>query len=265
MKKLLSVVLAVAMVVSLATTAVWAAITPTDGWFASFAGDTYTISSAEDLAAFMATANTFAGKTVVLNADIEVPADAGLTAMADFAGTFDGQGHSIKGLKVALFHKLSGGEVKNLSVIGSEIAATERAGILSNNMAGTVAITNCYIEGTLNSSNNNAGGFTGGGKGVCLRDGDTLFTFSVGDTGGGFGVGLGNGDGFIFTCFGGPDTALTGLFGNVDLRLVDGACGGALSDSFNVSGAVGDVGNIDVEQHKAQFFQFLSHVGFNGA
>ena len=41
MKKLLSVVLAVAMVVSLATTAVWAAVTPTDGWYESFTGDTH--------------------------------------------------------------------------------------------------------------------------------------------------------------------------------------------------------------------------------
>ena len=77
------------------------------------AGDVYSISTAAELLHFMNLANgagrhTFAGATVILTADIdlnpgwEASSDAPVnvwTPIADFQGTFDGQGHVLRGIR----------------------------------------------------------------------------------------------------------------------------------------------------------------------
>ncbi|MBE6591153.1 MAG: hypothetical protein E7646_03865, partial [Ruminococcaceae bacterium] len=176
MKKLLSVVLAVLMVMSLATYAVSAAITPTDGWYDSFTGSVYTIGSAEDLMAFAASTDTFEGKTVLLTADISLndgdAATWGTTAPANkwvskgtFKGTFDGQGHTISGLYGLSFITALSGTIKNLSVKNSYFSGTGNVSAFAGTTPGASKFINCYTNAIINVDGNNGGGFTGDGKG----------------------------------------------------------------------------------------------------
>ncbi|MBQ7485101.1 MAG: hypothetical protein IJT78_00565 [Oscillospiraceae bacterium] len=90
---------------------------PVPKYFGASESDTYTISTAEDLLAFAAVSqsNDFAGWTIKLGADIDLnegwdastaaaPAQAWTpigSQSKPFAGTFDGQGHTISGVYLA--------------------------------------------------------------------------------------------------------------------------------------------------------------------
>ena len=108
-------------------------------------------------------------------------------------------------------------------------------------------------------------GFTGGRLGVRFRDGDAAFAIRFRFTGGGFGLRLGDGDTFRFLRFGGTNTTFTGFFRNIDLRLVDGACGGTFTDGDDVSGFIRNIRDINVQEDKTDFLQFFCDVRFDGA
>ena len=101
--------------------------------------------------------------------------------------------------------------------------------------------------------------------GIGLLYGDTFMLVGGGLAGNGFGLGLGHGDAFLLVSVGLAGRTLANFFGHIDLGAVDRFAGGAFADGVDIPGLVGDVGNIDVEQFKADFVEFLGHVGFDGA
>ncbi|MBQ6824181.1 MAG: hypothetical protein IJP27_05990 [Clostridia bacterium] len=101
----------------------------------------YVINTAEDLAALADLVNngeTFAGKTVKLNADIDLSnkewTPIGTSAHA-FQGTFDGQDHTVSNLvvtgyksNVGLFGFTTNGEIKNLTVENAQVSGRLNVG-----------------------------------------------------------------------------------------------------------------------------------------
>ena len=186
---------------------------PDTSWYKRSAS-TYVLDSVEDFYGFAAltTYNGFAGKTVKLGADITVNsgnAESWATSVPDyvwtpinnFKGTFDGQGHTIRGLygksdtAMGLFTATTNEtviqnlKVKNsyfetsvhgLSAISSNGRGTFRniyadatlvgtggdsagsvGGILGFGMAGPVTIENCWSNCTIKTDGKRAGGILG--------------------------------------------------------------------------------------------------------
>ena len=159
--------------------------------FASGAGtesDPYLISNAGQLAAFRDAVNAgddYDGKYVALGADIDLesaewtPIGVGTrksSGIAEgstpFAGTFDGAGHVISGLKIAstqgadfaigLFGILDGAVVKNLTVADAEVTVpqSELAGILCGMMANDATASGVSVSGSV-SGKAGVGGIAG--------------------------------------------------------------------------------------------------------
>ena len=126
------------------------------------AGDVYSISTAAELLHFMNLANgvgrhTFAGATVILTADIDL--NPGWTAgeeapeqtwtpIACFSGTFDGQGHVLRGIRA--------GETQALA--GSKSEAT--TGLFAS-ISGSVTLKNFRLENSYFTSSRNASALVG--------------------------------------------------------------------------------------------------------
>lgn len=137
----------------------------------------YLIATADDLKQFrdMVNGEDSSALCAKLTADIDLADDAwtpfssksGYVTTA-YAGTFDGDFHTIKGLSVAgssnlgLFSAICGGTIKNLNVIGS-VSATGNyiGGICGKIQYGT--ISNCSFSGSVSSTNAkaNIGGICG--------------------------------------------------------------------------------------------------------
>ena len=168
----LSLILTLAMLVSL-----FAAMLPTANAADEPAAD-LTIATLDDLKALAAAVddgNTYAGKTVVLVADIDASEEnwnpigscTSSTTFAAFAGTFDGQGHTVT-LKIespaekylGLF-AYNSGTIRNVTVRGSISGKGYLGGTCGYN-AGT--ISGCTNYATINSTDAWVGGITGCGK-----------------------------------------------------------------------------------------------------
>ncbi len=94
-------------------------------------------------------------------------------SLGDFAGTLDGNGHTISGLTVSLFDSVtSTGAVKNLGLTNVDISATLVSGGLAVSSAG--AISNCYVTGEITVTDAGYGNF----------DGDAYCGLLVGSNGG---------------------------------------------------------------------------------
>ena len=119
----------------------------------------------------------FAGKTVTLTDNIDLnnekwtPIGIFNDATTQFKGTFDGQNHTVTGLKVeesrkngvGFFGKVYTGTIKNLTVEGSVSASncTYVGGIVGH---GYATITNCTFKGTVGNNNSmQVGGIAGSG------------------------------------------------------------------------------------------------------
>ena len=111
----------------------------------------------------------------VLTADIDLGGAewtpiAGATAYVTYAyaGTFDGQGHSVTGLSVSggsnlgLFGIVNGGTIKNVRVSGTVTGSSYVGGVVGKIQTGTVE--NCSMSGsvTANAKTAYAGGIVGG-------------------------------------------------------------------------------------------------------
>ena len=95
------------------------------------------------------------------------------TESCKYAGTFDGQGHTVSGLYfnntstlyVGLFGYVTGGTISNVGVVDSYIRANEYVGAVVGRLYnGTSTITNCFNEATIYTTNNSyafAGGIAG--------------------------------------------------------------------------------------------------------
>lgn len=159
--------------------------------FASGAGteaDPYLIENASQLAAFRDAVNAgddYDGKYVALGADVDLegaewtPIGAGTrksSGIAEgstpFAGTFDGAGHTVSGLKITstqgadyaigLFGILDGATVKNLTVADAKIAVpqSELAGILCGMLANDSTVSGVSVSGSV-SGKAGVGGIAG--------------------------------------------------------------------------------------------------------
>ena len=102
--------------------------------------------------------NTETSDTVTLCGDVVLTED--WVPIAEFKGTFDGNGHSVTGLTIAdtsagycgMFRKLTGAKVENVK-IDAKVTANGWAGVLAG-LASGAEIQKCTVSGTLTVSNN---------------------------------------------------------------------------------------------------------------
>ncbi len=134
----------------------------------------YVITNAEDWAVIAAaTDKDFAGKTVKLGADIDAAGAALATLFDSFAGTFDGQGHSVSNATVAgnalIADILVGGAtVKNVKFVNIDVTGTDSAGLIAGKFSPksegeTTKISKVNIDenSSVTATGKNAGGFFG--------------------------------------------------------------------------------------------------------
>lgn len=182
-KRALSLLMAVIMVVSLLPTSAWAAETDISA-FPEFTAtsDTSTtkefkISSANSLAALSDAVKADNGRgtynlkgiTFHLANDIELTGTwtpiSNVTYPGDaFAGTFDGNGHTISGLTGSngLFVFVNGATIQNLKVIGTISGTSVNVGGIVSKTQGSVTIENCAFEGSISSSSTSSSAGIGG-------------------------------------------------------------------------------------------------------
>lgn len=190
MKKLLSFCLALLLIAGLAVIPTGAAnetIAPdTALWYGEGDAERFELTCAADFLGFFKKVSEgvdFAGKTVVLTADIDLNPgwDAGTGAAANvltslstavsFAGTFDGQGHTVSGLyartsadhDTGIFGSASAGDdvtIRNVRFLNSCVDLTPkwRCTALMNTAGGRLTIENVYSE-MLVIGKNNTGSF----------------------------------------------------------------------------------------------------------
>ena len=185
-KRVISLLLALVLALGLLPTAAWAAETDVSALPEFSKGaDTSTIqkfkiSSADSLKALATAVKENDGKgaynlkgfTFYLANDIELSDTwtpiSNVTYPADaFAGTFDGNGHTISGLNGSngLFGFVNGATIKNLKVEGTISGPTTGIGGIVGKTQGKVTITNCSFTGSVSTSksgsSNAAGGIVG--------------------------------------------------------------------------------------------------------
>lgn len=140
------------------------------------------IASYDDLLLFKKMVNekgmNFSGETVVLDAGIDMASvenwqPIGNASEKKFAGTFDGQNHTINGLKitggsyVGLFGYLGAATVQNVALVGANVSGVKRVGALVGQIAGNATIKNCSLDATSSvaGSDSNTGGLIGEASG----------------------------------------------------------------------------------------------------
>ena len=185
-KRVISLLLALVLALGLLPTAAWAAETDVSALPEFSKGaDTSTIrkfkiSSADSLKALATAVKENDGKgaynlkglTFYLANDIELSGTwtpiSNVTYPADaFAGTFDGNGHTISGLNGSngLFGFVNGATIKNLKVEGTISGTSANVGGIVGKTQGKVTITNCSFTGSVSTSksgsSNAAGGIVG--------------------------------------------------------------------------------------------------------
>ena len=121
--------------------------------------------------------NNYDGKTFVLTANIayDSSVDNNFTPIGTFKGTFDGDGHTISGIRInrssdeqlALFSYVSSSSiVKNITLDDTQIVGKGNLGGIAGSSYGT--ITNCHITSTVSiqGSNRYIGGIAAWGGGT---------------------------------------------------------------------------------------------------
>ena len=128
-----------------------------------------TINSTDDWNAFAEKVNggkSYAGKTVLLGADIDVSTMVG-TADSPFSGTFEGAGHTLNvsisdgGEGAAPFRYVSGATIRNVKTAGT-VSGNHCAGLVGIALGGTNSIRDCYVTASV-SGGSYAGGILGNG------------------------------------------------------------------------------------------------------
>ena len=149
---------------------------------------TITISSAAELALFAnqvngsGVANAYSGYSVLLNADIDLKGklwtSIGQTGAGQFAGTFNGNGHTISNIVInnidasgncatGLFGWLNSATIQNLKVEGANVTGHHNVGVIAGYLetSGCI-IENCYVSNatvSCTSVNDDANGDKCGG------------------------------------------------------------------------------------------------------
>ncbi len=142
------------------------------------ADDTVYIGTAKELFALsqrVAGGDSMAGVSVVLTDDITLNqafTPIGQDASLPFSGSFDGNGHTVRGLLVkdalysGLFGAITDGTVKNLTVENATVEGNDYCGILVGRLyayKGDALIKNCCVSGTVTGKS-----FVGGLAGAVL-------------------------------------------------------------------------------------------------
>ena len=164
-------------------------------------GTTFDVDTAEKLAglALLSRSNTFSGQTFNVVKDIELPdvswepigkhVDADKNTVGQiFAGTFNGNGHTISGLTIeltgnevayGLFGQVSG-TVKNLRLEDGKITGTANSAIgsVAGSLVGGATVSDVYSNVTVDVDANYVGGIVGKNEGTkkntisnCWNDG----------------------------------------------------------------------------------------------
>ncbi|MDO4281429.1 MAG: GLUG motif-containing protein, partial [Peptococcaceae bacterium] len=230
--------------------------------------DKFTISSVSDLIAFAQMVNgsddhpgkDFLGKTVYLEADLDlsdttwVPigstnSDDGETHNAEFAGTFDGQDHSVSNISLDFgqtdeplydaggFFGIVSGTVQNLTVNISVTAAADYLGGIAGYLKGGSKIVNCSTSGSITGEKFDGfdcGSYSGGiagftdfstaSKGITIENCCSAMTIVTGAS----------------TSIGG----ILGNGGNDAVTIVNCENTGAITGGDNVGGIVGDLNGV---------------------
>lgn len=177
--RLISILTAALILVSSITVTAFAAEAITETT-AIKSGRTYEIGSYRDLETLSVLVNenayNCAGATFVLTNDIEIntaDSDSKVLFMSfpDFRGTFNGNGHSIKGLYIkgcGLFESLTNATVTNLKLVDAYITMEDESSYPVGGIAGQInksTISFCTFKGTVI----NGGDYTGGIAGRVLN------------------------------------------------------------------------------------------------
>lgn len=171
-KRVISLLLALVLAVSLLPTAAWAAETGPKG--KGTADDPYLIEDAEDLAKVTGSGHYALANDIDLT-DTKYAGKSITPALSDaFSSTFDGNRHTISGLcintksknGVGLFGTVNGASIQNLKVEGSVTGTNSGfVGGIVGKTQGNVTITNCSFTGSVSAtksgSSNGAGGIVG--------------------------------------------------------------------------------------------------------
>lgn len=129
----------------------------------------YTVYNAEGLQAWNTAAQSNKNISCTLGSDISMEEETWV-AITDYAGTFDGAGHTISGLsvsenqnnsiKVGFMASLNGGTVCNLAITDASVSGiTMLGGIVGQMESGTVS--GCSFSGTVTGNSANVGGIVG--------------------------------------------------------------------------------------------------------
>ncbi|MBQ4150857.1 MAG: hypothetical protein IJC81_03540, partial [Clostridia bacterium] len=168
---------------------------------ASAVDDVITIGSAEEFAKLMDGTYAWDG-SYKLTADIDL---TGITQTSigstdvPFAGTFDGDGNTIKGITTPVFGTISGATVKNLTVEGTVNVSTVGAAGIVGVITDTGIVRNCINHATVTSTTERVGGVVGRATGKlssgtiiidsCVNYGDVTGSLNVGGIVGRFEIG----------------------------------------------------------------------------
>lgn len=184
-KRILSMLLCCCMIMSLlpatalAAEDVWDGTTVDTEWYNSNNTE-FILSTAAELAGFSAITNgtvdgiaadTFSGKTVKLDADIDLNGQE-WTPIVNFSGTFDGQNFTVSNLKITvyaaqmgLFGSAQNAELKNALIAGIDISHTSTSNPNIGGLLGQgtfVKVINCGVSnGSIRGNAYNAGGLIG--------------------------------------------------------------------------------------------------------
>lgn len=139
------------------------------------AGNVYTVNNAAELAWIASQNDDYAGKTITLAANIDLnnkvwPSIG--TATKPFKGTFNGNGHLLKGIRsfagdgdgIGLFgHVAKEGKIENLGISGGQIMAKAKGRRQIGTIAGVCdgAISQCWSMAQIVASGNITGGLVG--------------------------------------------------------------------------------------------------------
>lgn len=245
-----------------------------------------TISTLEELEAFrnaVNNGNNYSGSTITLENDIDMSGKYGEntesgtvswtpigTSAKTFTGTFDGNGHTIKGLYInksdqnycGLFGYVTTATIKNLTVGGS-VTGKEYVGGIVGNAPDKATFENCENNATIVGSRY-VGGISGGaGKAVGARKkavvkgcANTASVTANGSAGGIVGYGLTS----LSDCYNTGDITVTSSVSNID-----GAGGimGQLLTSGSISGCF-NRGIVTLTGSSTRFKDYLGGiVGYN--
>ena len=181
-KRPLSFLLAVLMIVSMFAAVPFTVSAEGDGSESA----PFLISSTEDWNAFAQAVNggnDYAGKVVKLVSDIDVTTLVGNNRSHRFAGTFDGDGHTItanindnSAQGTALFRSIAGATLRNLTLAGT-VRSTQyhAAALFGFAETGTNLVENCVVTATV-IGKSYAGGVCGHGLSSTVIVRNTVFS-----------------------------------------------------------------------------------------